>query len=358
MSLIRVQNLTASSFAVPPPVARVLRAGGSCEVELTEAQLGDASLRRAEASGLISLVHVVDFSTTEDGVTKEDIFVVSSIPAEEIESLVPGTGINDFDYTKVIFERVVKPNTQAIVDLTVTGHLNIVPRAGLINEYPDSDTSYMRYRGVISVDNDGNATESTTTVESSINGADISATVVYGGGGITVNGSGQYLGTEVVIPAVGLVTCVAGSLISQGEKITIQDSVHPAVDFVFDKNASVVETGTTRRVIITSLDTSAEVATALAASVAAASATLSVYANQVFDGANNTVALQNSVTAAAAAGNIPITSTVANTGFSVDGMAGGDATTTGLIAAVKFVVHGTIITVTDMKQAARKFFLP
>lgn len=123
------------------------------------------------------------------------------------------------------------------------------------------------------------------------------------------------VGTDVA--ATGSITTVAGANLVDGETFVLNDGVNPAVTFEFDSNASVVQTATLRAVNFTGGDSANTVRDTIIAAIAAAP-TLDITAS------NGGAALVNLVNDTAGyAGNVTITETVADVGFTVTGMSGG-----------------------------------
>ena len=362
MPLTLVQNLTSSSFAVPPPVARVLRAGGSCEVDLTEAQLSDSSLRKAESSGFISLTAVVEPAIVESGVKKEDIFIVKSYPTEEIESGVPGVGIGEAEYSIVLFERVIAPHTAVFVDLVITSSYSTKPRNGYDGE--STDATYRKVSRMVTHSVDNNIMEDVLHPDVVAAGeGDIATSAVVDGisGVFKITATGARLESSQRTYSRGIITCISGNRILQGEKFTISDGVGVPVDFVFDKNSSVVQTGTTRRIAITDATTTQQVVNLILAALGFDTNILNVYRNQGYDLDNSVYLPQVEVAGAYGRGeidNVPMTETVSDTGFSVTGLSGGLSPLPGLMPHTKYVVRGTYVVVSDMGQSVRLFDEP
>jgi hypothetical protein len=121
----------------------------------------------------------------------------------------------------------------------------------------------------------------------------------------------------VNVAATGSITAVPVASLVDGETFVIDDGINPAVTFEFDNNGSVVETATLRQVDISAITTDAEVATAIYNAITNAP-TLNITAVAP---ATNTVGLTNDVVGVV--GNVAITETVLDGGFTVAGMSGG-----------------------------------
>jgi hypothetical protein len=76
-----------------------------------------------------------------------------------------------------------------------------------------------------------------------------------------------FTSTRVAITARGLITVTSGAGVTDGQTITIDDGVNPAVVFEFDDNGSVVETPTLRGVIFSGIDTEDQIRDALIAAI-------------------------------------------------------------------------------------------
>ena len=123
--------------------------------------------------------------------------------------------------------------------------------------------------------------------------------------------------THIGNAAVGSIIEVSGGFHVDGENFVLDDGVNPAVTFEYDDNASVIQNPVLRAINFTAGDSDATIA--LTALVAINNApTLAVTASPA--GVNG-IDLVND--ALGIAGNVPITTTVADTVFAVSGMAGG-----------------------------------
>ncbi|HPD32121.1 MAG TPA: protein-arginine deiminase family protein [Phycisphaerae bacterium] len=120
--------------------------------------------------------------------------------------------------------------------------------------------------------------------------------------------------------AHGRVQCVASGDISDGETVTLSDGTTTKV-FEFDKAGDGVDTGHVQ-VDIVSAGTAADVRDALQSTIAAAGMGVTPYA----DGSDALIVINNAL---GTAGNVPITDTVTASAFSVQGMAGGEASASG-----------------------------
>lgn len=128
--------------------------------------------------------------------------------------------------------------------------------------------------------------------------------------------------------AVGSMRVVSGAFLIDGENFVLDDGVNPAVTFEFDDDASVVDTPTLRGVAFVAADSDQTIRDAVAAAIAAAP-TMDIQSAPGGIGLN-TLDLAN--TTAGAAGNVTITSTVADPEWSVTGMGGGvDVGTIGVL---------------------------
>jgi len=119
-------------------------------------------------------------------------------------------------------------------------------------------------------------------------------------------------------PAVGQISPITGAAFVDGETFVLDDGTNPPVTFEFDSNGSVVETATLRQVSFTGNETVSAMSNLIADAINSAPA-LNIEA-QVLN-AGGTVSLTNTVNGTV--GNQPITDTVADTDFLVDGMDGG-----------------------------------
>jgi hypothetical protein len=126
--------------------------------------------------------------------------------------------------------------------------------------------------------------------------------------------------------ATGLITTVAGALLVDGETFTLDDGVNPPTVFEFDDNSNV--TVGNIAVPFTALDTATQVRDAIIASVNGVGAGLEMTAS-IF--AANQVRLTNDSTGDQ--GNTDIAETVADAGFVVVGMSGGDGKISILLTA-------------------------
>lgn len=123
--------------------------------------------------------------------------------------------------------------------------------------------------------------------------------------------------------AKGTITCVAKANLVDGETVTIGDGTNTKV-FEFDVNGTGVTAGRVQ-VNVSAASTAADVAALLHAAINGVTTGLLVTSVDNLDGTLDLVA-----DVAGAAGNVSITDTVANAGFSVTGMAGGVDTNFGL----------------------------
>jgi hypothetical protein len=144
------------------------------------------------------------------------------------------------------------------------------------------------------------------------------ANVSYAGGPDWRNGTTNPAIGLTGLLASGQITVITGANISDGEGFVLSDGTNPAVTFEFDSNASVVQSSTLRAVNFTGADS----AVTVAATVIAAINNAPVLNLSASTGGGALVSLLN--TNAGTAGNVTITDTVANTGFIVTGMAGGN----------------------------------
>jgi len=126
---------------------------------------------------------------------------------------------------------------------------------------------------------------------------------------------------DITIPAEvaagGTLTVVSGAELIDGELFVLNDGVNAAVTFEYDSNASVVETPTLRAVVFTAGDSAATVHAATRAAINAAP-TLAITAAA---GGSPVLTLTNDVKGSF--GNIPISSTIADSDWAVTGMTGG-----------------------------------
>jgi hypothetical protein len=119
--------------------------------------------------------------------------------------------------------------------------------------------------------------------------------------------------------ARGLITPCGSSLLVDGETLVFDDGVNPAVTLEFDADGSVVETETLKAVAL--VDGADATAVAVAIQEALGRVDRSVFLIRALLNDNGTLSLVN--VAARAAGNVAITSTVAEASFVVDGMSEG-----------------------------------
>lgn len=140
--------------------------------------------------------------------------------------------------------------------------------------------------------------------------------IVDGAGKVTTT---YPIGTSALLGAyaAGNIRVVSGAHLVDGEVFVLNDGVHAAVTFEFDNNGSVVPSPTLRAVNFTAGSTELQMRDAVIAAIAGAP-TLDITASAA-DPSN--VALQND--AIGTAGNVAITTTVADSVFAVSGMAGG-----------------------------------
>ncbi len=114
--------------------------------------------------------------------------------------------------------------------------------------------------------------------------------------------------------ATGVITPVGGANLLDGDRFTLGDGINPPVVFEFDKNGSTSITSIP--VAITNADTVGAVATAIAFAINSAT-TLEISAT------TSSTLVQLTHDRTGAFGNQPLTKTVGNAGFRVNGMAGG-----------------------------------
>lgn len=127
------------------------------------------------------------------------------------------------------------------------------------------------------------------------------------------------LGLIVSGKATGDITFVAGANIIDGEQFVLDDGTNPAVTFEFDSNSSVTETNTLRAIVFTG----AESAAAMMALGLTAVNNAPVLDIEATSGGGAVLDLEN--TEPGTAGNVAITDTVADAGFTHNGMDGGTA---------------------------------
>jgi hypothetical protein len=148
-----------------------------------------------------------------------------------------------------------------------------------------------------------------------------------------------------VLAASGLITTVAGSLLVDGETFTLDDGVNPPSIFEFDSGGGVASGNVA--VAFTSLDSVGTVRDAMISAINGVGAGLAITASI---GGSTKVALVNGATGTV--GNAAITETVANAGFVVVGMTGGNGlinvpltvgyrTPTQLVADINAVIDAT-----------------
>ncbi len=131
--------------------------------------------------------------------------------------------------------------------------------------------------------------------------------------------------TSVARPAtaaVGLIRVVSGAFLIDGENFVLNDGANPPVTFEFDDDASVAETPTLRAVPFTATDTEAQMRDAIVLAVTNAAA-VDINAAVLSEGVqlDQFVGLTNQVPGVA--GNVAISTTVADPLWSAAGMAGG-----------------------------------
>ncbi len=145
--------------------------------------------------------------------------------------------------------------------------------------------------------------------------------------------------------ASGTINVVAGASLVDGETFTLNDGVNTPTVFEFDDDASV--TAGNVAVAFTGGDTTAQVRDAIIAAIAGVGAGLAITASS---GGAAAVHLVND--ALGVAGNQSITETVANAGFTVIGMTGGDGnisipitsgnrTPTQIVASINAIIDAT-----------------
>lgn len=123
-------------------------------------------------------------------------------------------------------------------------------------------------------------------------------------------------GAEILaVAATGTLVTVGGALLVDGETFTLSDGVNPPVVFEFDDNAAI--TGDVA-VTFTGGDSVATVRTAIISAINGVGAGLAITAST---GTPGQILLVND--AVGAAGNVTITDTVADAGFTHTGMSGG-----------------------------------
>lgn len=119
--------------------------------------------------------------------------------------------------------------------------------------------------------------------------------------------------------AEGTINTIAGSQLVDGETFILDDGANPAVTFEFDSDSSVTQSNTLRAVNFTQFDTATQIRDAIIAAIIAAPV-LAMTARAT-DSAQLRVINTNEATGAD--GNNTITETVADAGFTVSGMSGG-----------------------------------
>lgn len=132
--------------------------------------------------------------------------------------------------------------------------------------------------------------------------------------------------------ATGSLTAIAAVLQAVGvdtDTFVLDDGTNPAVTFVFDDDASVVETATLRAIAHDGTQSASAMKTLILNAINSAP-TLGITAS---DGGGAVVTLTNDTFGAV--GNVTITETVADTGFVASGMAGGTNTTIANATAVQ-----------------------
>lgn len=117
--------------------------------------------------------------------------------------------------------------------------------------------------------------------------------------------------------AVGSILAVSGAFLNDGEVVVIDDGVNPAVTFEFDDDGSVIDTATLRAITFTATSSDAYIRDALVIAI-----TASALAIDATPAGGRGIDLANQ--ALLAAGNVTITTTVADSEFVVSGMAAGD----------------------------------
>ena len=124
--------------------------------------------------------------------------------------------------------------------------------------------------------------------------------------------------------ARGRIQCVSGGFLVDGENLVLSDGVNPAVTFEFDSDASVVETPALRAVAFTATDSPSTVRDALVTAITGApTLNITAEAGQWSDGDLIADVLTLANTAVGIAGNVTATSTVADVGWVLSGMSGG-----------------------------------
>ena len=155
---------------------------------------------------------------------------------------------------------------------------------------------------------------------------------------IAIDGAGSqainFVDSDFGTAARGRLTNIAASLLAPGvdtDTFILDDGVNPAVTFVFDDDASIVETPTLRAIVHNGTQTANQIRDLVVSAINAAP-TLAITAAP--DPLVSSVAeLVNDATGPA--GNVAIVETVSNAGFIATGMAGGVADTPAVATALQ-----------------------
>jgi len=119
--------------------------------------------------------------------------------------------------------------------------------------------------------------------------------------------------------AAGTITAIAGASLVDGEQFVLDDGVNDPVTFEFDDDDSVTEDDTTRQIVIAGTETAEEIRDLIVEAINAAPV-LDITAEADEDVAAK-VNLENDTPGSM--GNVAITDTVVNAGFTHTGMTGG-----------------------------------
>lgn len=152
--------------------------------------------------------------------------------------------------------------------------------------------------------------------------------------------------------ATGTITCVAKASLINGETVTVSDGVNTATAFTWDTAGTGVDTAYVKYINVSSTDltTAAHMATALADAMAAQKQTGVFRVSASPSSAVVTVTSD----AAGTAGNVTITETVANAGFTVAGFTGGAHISTAGFRLSAWAMTAGVKSALDKMASSRK----
>lgn len=340
MARFKITNLKNNVIAVPPPVARKLGPHQSLTHSGPGHLMDTDAMKASIQRGLISVTPLSDDVPDEiDSATRGSIgsqaaagLGVSYSTGKLVSSTLVTPSASDYggSLSGSIFRYDLEPGSFVSGVLKVTGFTApwVTPFGATFLGDAMTRTFLVTGReGSISVVED-------TTKSPFLAEGGWTASVVTGSSHFELNYSYP---TFVAVQdneyrvQLGTITPIAGNLISQGEGFVVHDGT-TTFTFIFDKNASVAETSTTRRVVISDAMTPSQVRDAIITALSSTSST--TLGGDL--GTGGSALVYNTVPGLPAS---MITSTVSNGGFVVQGLNASSEVNVGQISQPFMVVE-------------------